>query len=271
MSRWLLLCLLAVVMCSCETQGPRPYRVGRDPAWYGLSLEGQEQAVTAFCDDLMLHLASVEGVRLELVTLGWHQLEQALDAGMVDAILTASPATPDQNQAWRFSKGYLAVGPVLVSRVDTPGSCLEDFNGKVVGVRWESPTAVVIGTLPSVVMKPYDSMAVALHDVLWRKADAAALSLLSAALYTRNLYCGKLHIATNPLNDDALRMAVGRSSTRGALLLDEFERAMLSLRETGVYNQLIGKWGLSQPPVEACVAISGSADSGEACPTVATQ
>jgi ABC-type amino acid transport substrate-binding protein len=232
----------------------RPYRVGRDPAWYGLSLDGQEQAVTAFCDDLLLHLGRSEGMRLELVSLGWHQLEQALEKGTVDAIVTAAQPTCQQEKCCQFSNGFLAIGPVLVTRMESPGDCLADYNGKLVAVRTDSPTQLVLATLPAVVMRPYDAMAVALHDVLWRKVDAAALNLLSAAQYTRNLYCGKLRIATDPLSSDALRMAVRRNSTKGMALLDEFEKAMARLREGGVYRQLVGKWGLAQPPFEPCLA-----------------
>jgi polar amino acid transport system substrate-binding protein len=263
--RWLVwLVMLVAVGCQTTTVERRAYRVGRDPAWYGLSLEGQEPAVTAFCDDLMLHMASMEGMRLELVTLGWNQLEQALESGMVDAILTAATPTPDQQQIWQFSKGYLAVGPVLVSRLDGRGGSLGDFNGKIVGVRWESPTAVVVGGLTSVIIAPYESMAVALHDVLWQKIDAAALSLLSATAYCRNLYNGQLHIATPPLTDDALRMAARRDSEMGALLLKDFEESLTHLRDVGIYGQLVSKWGLPQPPFD-------TAQGGHPCRAVAIQ
>jgi ABC-type amino acid transport substrate-binding protein len=118
----------------------------------------------------------------------------------------------------------------------------------------------VIGSLPSVVMVPYDSVALALHDVLWNKVDGAALGLLSAALYCRNLYSDRLHIATPPLTDDALRMAVRRDSDLGELVLKDFEQALGNLRGAGVYDQLVAKWGLSQPSPQggiACRAVAG--------------
>jgi polar amino acid transport system substrate-binding protein len=245
--------MLALAGCS-SSESSRPYRVGRDPSWYGLTLDSQEVPVTAFCDDLMLHMARQEGIPLELVTLGWHQLEPALEEGVVDAVLTAAPLSCDNQAAYCFSSGFLEVGPVLVTRMDREGDTIEGFDGRIVAVRSQSPTEVVMANLPSVMIRSYDSTAVALHDVLWKKVDAAAMNLLTAASYTRNLYCGKLRIATGPMTNDALRMAVKRDSGRGGRLLVDFEQALSRLREQGVYSQLVTKWGLTQPPFEACIA-----------------
>lgn len=231
--------------CGCNTPvlASQTYGIGVDPSWYPLQLAGQEPNVLAFSIELLTMIAKEENLQLTVQTMSWDNLMWGLQGKKYNAVLSPLRPYTFYEKKFSFSNPYLNSGPVLVVPKDSHIKKLHDLKGKEIGVVRGSSAALLLQTVPGILLQGYDSIALALEALEKEDVDAAVLEVLIVQNYVRNLYKDVLKIAGQPLNNEGLRLiSLFQQSPK---LLKSFDRGLAALKKKGEYAKLLKKWGLS--------------------------
>jgi polar amino acid transport system substrate-binding protein len=240
-----LLCSLLALLCGC-TCGPNGQRnVGVDSSWYPLQLGNQEHNVTAFSTELLTEIGGIEKIPFVKVTVNWDDLMEGLQKDKYEAILTSMPPYIFNEKLFDYSDAYLPLGPVLVVSVSSSIHSLENLSGKEIAVIAGSTSGLLLENSEGVLIRTYDSPPKALNDVENGTIDGAIIDSLSAVAYCRDLYQGKLKIATPPLSPEGLRLVTKHDAAPD--LIKGFNAGLQKLKADGTYGKLLAKWNLQEP------------------------
>ncbi len=244
-----LLCVL--LMCSCgSSRKTSGYQIGIDPSWYPLQVAGQEKSILAFSIDLLVSIAKKENLELSVTNMSWDNLLWGLREKKYDAILSPMHPYTFYLKEYSFSDLYLLTGPVLVVPATSPFSDSNDLQGKMIGVVIGSSAALSLQKAPGVILRGFDSVAETLSALNDLQIEAAAIDILLAQDFARNLYPGRFKFIGHPLSEDGLRLI--SLFNKAAPLIKRFDKGLIALKKSGEYDALLRKWGLS--PDEAPVA-----------------
>ena len=233
---------LVFMLAACGSGG-KTYRVGMDPSWYPIDLQGKEANVYAFANELLVAIGREEGIFFECVTTGWDNLIFGLKEKHYDGML--SPMTPRTflERTYTFSDPILHIGPVLIVKDGVKVSALGQMNGREVAVDTLSSEAVLLERFPGVIVQYYYSIPDGLDDVIAGIYDGVLVNYIQATSYVRDLYFGKVKIATPPLNDAGIRLLTLNGDNTE--LVEVFNRGLDKLRSNGKLEKLLKKWELN--------------------------
>lgn len=235
---------LCCITFSCGGSSQKPtYRVGVDPSWYPLLLDGKERNLTAFSTELLQEIGKKEDIAFSKATVGWDVLMEGLQKGEYTAILFSMPPYNFNQQTFDFSDLYLKTGPVLVVSTSFDYTSLDQMTGKEIAVTPDSTSTILLEKYPGILIRNYDSIAKALNDLNAGEIDGAIVDVLMATSYCQDLYQGKLRIVTEPLNDAGLRLITLHN--RATELIEAFNDGLEKLRSSKEYDKLMKKWGFS--------------------------
>ena len=238
--------LLSILfLFSCNSSSPdKVYSIARDPTWFPLYLLGKQDNVFAFSDELVRIAMEKEKIHVDMVTANWDNLLYNLWKGHYDAVLTSLPPTAPNRALYDFSEEYLAVGDVLIVRVQDKVTSLADLKGKIVGVRKQGTGIFSVERFPSIIVSTYQNAAIALQDLANGKVDGVVMGLLPANTLVQNIYPETLYVATSPLDNQALRLVTLKD--KNSYLIKSFDQGVNDLKESGGYDLILRKWGLYQ-------------------------
>jgi len=240
--RLLLLLFAALALTSCGTRGTT-YRVGVDASWYPLNLMGKEPNVFAFTDELLRAISAKEDVFFERVSMSWDNLIFGLKEDRYDGMLSSISPRVSLMKVYEFSEPFLSTGPVLVVRSDVRMSSLKQLKGKEVAVDSLKTEALLIDIYPGVNVHYYDAIPEVLDEMISDQLDAVLIDYLPASSYIRDLYYGKVKIASPPLSDSGLRLVTLHGENHD--LIKVFNRGLTKLRADGTLDKLLKKWELN--------------------------
>lgn len=233
---------LVLLLTACGSGG-KTYRVGIDPSWYPVNMQGKEANVYAFANELLAAIGKEEGVYFERVTTSWDNLIFGLKQGHYEGMLSSMTPRVFLERTYTFSDSFLSIGPVLVVNNNTKVSSLDQMKGKEIAVDSLSSEAVLIDRFPGVIVQYYTSIPQGLNDTIEGYYDGVLLNYLQATSYVRDLYYGKVKIATPPLDDTGLRLLTLNGENEH--LVDVFNRGLEKLRDKGKLDKLLKKWEIN--------------------------
>lgn len=237
--------LLSVSTIGCGRTSNEVYRIARDPTWYPLWLLGKEKNVLAFSDELLAEVAEKEEISISVVTAGHNTVEAGLDNGEFDAAMTTLEPTAYRVDKYLFSDPYFLAGPILVVGKSSPVASLEDMRGRTVAVRTEALETFHLDGHSDVIFKFYESVARGLDALIRGEIDGVIMDLVPAYEYARGVYSEQIKVVGAPLTTMGLRLVASRE--RAPDLVPMFNEALAELREEGTYQELLTRWGLTNP------------------------
>lgn len=239
MRRFALLVLCAGFLftsCGQKTIHYGPYSIGRDQSWFPLSIGQHTPNLNAFTNALVQEIAETEDVPLHLVNINWVQLFQTLEQEEVAGIFTSlSPNVITQNK-YTFSDPFLLLGPVLVVPYESEVTSLDEMEGKIVAINQFDDSILIVQKYPSIIIRLYQNMPTALEDLNSGKIDGVLMGNLDAHALVPHLYSYELKIATEPLNDKALRLITLKGKNQK--LMKAFNRGLKKVFKTSNYTEL---------------------------------
>ncbi len=238
----LLLVLLVLVGCGGSSNGGR--RVGVDASWYPLQFGTRDNSVTAFSTELMTMIGGVEKIPFVKVNVNWDDLMEGLQKDRYEAILTSMPPYIFNEKLFDFSDIYLPLGPVLVVAANSKINSIDNLSGKEIAVISGSTSALILEKSTGVLIRYYDSIPIALNDILAQTVDGAMVDVLTAVAYCRDLFQGQLKIVTPPLNEEGLRLVTKHNAAPD--LIKGFNAGLQKMKKDGSYDKLLEKWGLQE-------------------------
>lgn len=235
---FLRLLTLVLLLCGCSS-GPRgTMRIGIDTKWYPINFGPQTALVNGYTEDLLLEMARYSGVQFELITANWDTLTDGLRENKYDAILTSMPPYEYNTAKYDFSDNFLDLGPVLIVPVDSEALDVSGMKGEMVGVIINDQTALILEKYP-VIIRSYHSIPELLNALAAGEIQGALLSRIPAVNFVRDLYAGKLKIASAPLSDAGLHLAASKGR------MGTFNKTLEALRKRKTIDALLKKWQLS--------------------------
>lgn len=237
-----LLLALLLLLASCSTNSKKSCRIGIDPSFYPLELPGIKPQVYGFSRELMLELTDKHLMNITEVSATWDNLESELLADKYDAIFTSMPRYNYVEKIYDFSDSYLYVGPVFMTRQNTPYKDLKSFSGKEVAYIAHSPTELVLAKNPEILARAYLDIPTMLQALSNGKIEGAILPSLLAIQYQKNLYSSDLQVLPLRLTEESLRLVTRHN--KHAPFRTAFNKAIKKLKADGTYNKLLERYDL---------------------------
>lgn len=238
-------CLIVflLLLCSCGKSHRPSYEIGMDPSWYPIQIPGKEANLTGFSNELLVDIADKERINFSKINMNWDNLLQGLQQEKYAAILSSMQPFVFLEKQFDFSDPYLLIGPVLVVPVASSATALDNLNGKEVAmVNGETTSALILEKYPGIIIRGYESAPLALNAVADGVIEGAVINVLLAEAYVKDLFNGRLKVATPPLNNDGLRLVILHDKAPD--LIRSFNEGLSSLKKDKTYDSLRSKWGL---------------------------
>ncbi len=219
------------------------WRVGMDPSFPPFeNLDAATGRPIGFDVDFAQAIAEAWGVRVEIVSIGFDQLVDAVAANRIDSALSALPVFEERAREVSFSRPYFDAGLVLAAPRSAEIGGLDDLAGRRVAAEWGSGGDAEVRALNrrvggSVTPVLRDSSNAALDAVLAGDADAALVDAVDLALYDRGQ--GRLVAVGRPVQSDPYVIIVPVDAPKLLAALDE---TLAALDADGVLGQLRARW-----------------------------
>lgn len=212
-----------------------------DPSWYPLDLEDRNAQLLGFSIEILQKVS--KKLPLAKITTDARYLLEDLLQEKYEAVLSSFPPYNFNKDRFDFSESYLMLGPVIVVNTSSDISSTKQLKGKAIGVLSDAH-ALLVESVPNVLIRQYTSKAQALEDILSGVLDAALIDILSAYAYCKDLYQNKLKVGSLPLTNEALRLITVRD--KNSSLIKAFNQEIQQLNQSGEYQKMLNKWNLPQ-------------------------
>lgn len=237
-----MLVALGTFACSGDTKKPL-WRLARDPLWIPLNLPGKEQSMLGFTNDLMSTIAIKENFRFELISVPSRELVADLDNGTYDGFFGGLMPDYHSRGKFNFSDPIYLLGPVLVVPKRSAVRSLEEMGGKTVGIMSDVNPIFDTKFDTDLNLRVFRNTTSALDSLRQNQIDGLIIFALPAYNNISALFPHSLKVVTDPLTLEGIRLIVHKSP-ESEKFIDQFNRGLRSLKEKGVYQQLLDKWGL---------------------------
>jgi len=198
--------------------------------------------IRGFDVELARAIGNYLGIRVEIATVGFDGLYDAVKARRCDVAISALPYDPLLTQDVAFSVSYFEAGLMLIVRENEEGiRSPEDLKGKKVAVEWGSTGDVearrLKARLEELEIKPYPTVEDALRALKEGQVDACFADAVSAySFWGRE---GGVKILSPALVSTPYTAVV---NIKNKALLNRVNQALLYLRETGFLHMLAEKY-----------------------------
>ncbi|MBC7256824.1 MAG: basic amino acid ABC transporter substrate-binding protein, partial [Chloroflexi bacterium] len=235
------------------------YVIATDAAFPPMEFVDENKNIVGFDIDLMNAIAKVMGFEVEFKNTAWDGIFAGLESGDYDAILSAVTITDERKAKYDFSDPYINAGQAVVVRADeTAIQSHQDLPGKTVGAQIGTTGALAVQEMQGVTLKEYDTIDLALLDLVSGNLDAVVVDTPVAADYAlaSEQFKGKLKIVGEPFTDEWYGLVVRKGEN--ADLLKAFNEGLKKIKADGTYDKIYAKWiaGEGVAPVAAAPAVA---------------
>ncbi len=217
------------------------WRVGMDPSFPPFEMLDETGQPVGLDVDLARAMAQEWGLELEIVSLGFDGLVDALLAGKIDSVVSALPYDPRLTQDIAYSPPYFEAGVRLVVPQGSPIQDVQGLAGMRVAVEWGSAGDAVGRRLrreePSIqlILRPSPEEAVA----ALLAGDADALLIDGVTLGLAQAQGAAIQVMGPPLESDPYVIALPLDAP---VLQERVRAALVSLRESRALARLEARW-----------------------------
>jgi peptide/nickel transport system substrate-binding protein len=151
--------------------------------------------------------------------------------------------TEERQKTYDFSDPYINAGQAVVVRADeTRIASDKDLPGMVVGAQIGTTGAFAVQAISGAALKEYDTIDLALLDLVNKNLDAVVVDTPVAADYAlaSEQFKGKLQIVGDPFTDEYYGLVVKKGDPKGLLPL--FNAGLKNVKASGEYNRIYARW-----------------------------
>ena len=231
----------------------KKFVIATDASFPPMEFVDENKNIVGFDIDLMNAIAQEMGFEVEFKNTAWDGIFAGLEGGEYDAILSSVTITDERKQKYDFSDPYINAGQAVVVRADeTRIKSDKDLPGKVVGAQIGTTGAFAVEKIQGATLKEYDTIDLALLDLVNGNIDAVVVDTPVAADYAlaSETFKGKLKIVGEPFTEEYYGLVVRKGETE---LLKLFNEGLKKVRASGKYDEIYAKWitgGAMVKPVE---------------------
>lgn len=237
----LALALMCLLLFACSSKDD--VRIGVDPSFFPLELQGKEAAVFAFVNELLTAIGEKENLNIERVNVAWDNVIYSIESKECEAVISALQPYVYNKARFDFSSRFLETGPVLIVPYDSSVRSIKQLKNSTVGVINENGAKYVIESEPSIYVRTYSTFPEGLDNVASGQYGGALVPYIPVVSYIQNIYQNELRIASKPLLDEGLRFVTMKGAHPN--LIKKFDRATKELQASGELKEMARKWDLA--------------------------
>jgi polar amino acid transport system substrate-binding protein len=226
----------------CGKSEKERFKIGVDSSWYPLDFGSQTAYVNGFVDDVLLEIASMEGVELEKVSANSDTLFEGLREKKYDAVLTALPRYPFYLAKYDFSSNFLDIGPVLIAPKNATYRNLNGIKGGSIGILLQDPVQNLLLSYPEFKIQSFMSIPDLLDALVQGELVAVLLDRIPAVQYVGDLYHSQLKIVSSLQKERGLHLVVQKGDHSKSF--QEFNDRLIALKKKKKLKVLRQKWSL---------------------------
>jgi len=199
--------------------------------------------IVGFDIDMMNAIARVMGFEVEYKNTAWDGIFAGLESGDYDAILSSVTITDERKQKYDFSDPYVNAGQAVVVRAaEAAIKSDKDLGGKTVGAQIGTTGALAVQEIAGAKLKEYDTIDLALMDLVAGNLDAVVVDSPVAADYAlaSDEFKGKLKIVGEPFTDEYFGLCVRKG--KNAAFVKLFNEGLAKIKADGTYDKLYAQW-----------------------------
>jgi polar amino acid transport system substrate-binding protein len=217
--------------------------IATDAAFPPMEFVDENKEIVGFDIDMMNAIAEEMGFVVEYKNTAWDGIFAGLESGDYDAILSAVTITDDRLEVYDFSDPYINAGQAVVVRADeTEINGHEDLAGKTVGAQIGTTGALAVEEMDGVTLKEYDTIDLALLDLVSGNVDAVVVDTPVAADYAlaSDQFEGRLVIVGEAFTDEFYGVVVRQGDM--AEFLSLFNEGLSRIQANGIYDDIYARW-----------------------------
>lgn len=209
-----------------------------------LTMKNREGGLMGFDVDLARALATAMQVKLEIITMPFGELINALEKDEIDMVISGLSITPRRTEQVSFIGPYMMSGKSILTKNSVLGkiSSTDEFNSadiKLLALKGSTSATFVREVAPEaslIEVSNYDEGVAMLID---DKADAMVADMPMCVLSVLRYPDAGLTTLDRPLTVEPIGIAISKEDIQFKNLVGNYLRAY---EKTGVLNQLREKW-----------------------------
>lgn len=217
--------------------------IATDASFPPMEFVNQSKQIVGFDIDMMNAIAKAMGFTVEYKNTAWDGIFAGLESGGYDAILSSVTVTDERKQKYDFSDPYINAGQsVVVRAAETKIAGDKDLAGKKVGAQIGTTGAEAVRKISGATLKEYDTIDLALLDLVNNNIDAVVVDTPVAADYAlaSDQFKGKLKIVGKPFTEEYYALCVRKGQQKD--LLAAFSEGLKQIKADGTYDKIYAQW-----------------------------
>ncbi|WP_031515565.1 basic amino acid ABC transporter substrate-binding protein [Desulfofalx alkaliphila] len=235
-----------------DDAGKQALKVAFEPTFAPFELTNEAGEYVGFDIDLIKAIAEVQGLEVELQSLGFDGLIPALQVGQVDVVISGMTITEKRAEQVNFSIPYYESGLVIAVRSDNDSiEKPEDLAGKTIAAQIGTTGAMAAEEFAEeygATVRTFNTTDLVFMELTNGGVDAVINDLPVTQEYLDKRADGRLKIVGDVLEgEDYFGIAVAKDNTE---LLETINEGLLKLKENGTYAEIYKKWFYGYEPPE---------------------
>jgi polar amino acid transport system substrate-binding protein len=233
------LIVISLTLPACGPAKVTTILVGTDATWPPFENTDDQQNIVGLDIDLINAIAKAEGLKIEIVNVGWDSLLAGMATCQYDAAISAMTITEERAKSFSFSEPYFAAGQVVTVAIDnTDITGPDSLSGKTIGVQLGTTGDIEAQKIAGATVKSYDGIALAFQDLLNGQVDAVIADNPLALGYVGE-NPDRLKVVGDVFTDEYYGIAVCKDKTE---LLAQINAGLAKVKADGLIEELTTKW-----------------------------
>lgn len=229
-----------------ETAKPKVLKVGSDTAFAPFEFQDEtSKKYVGFDMDLMDAVGKQMGYQVEIQSMGFDGLIPALEAGNIDAIISAMTITEERGKKVNFSKPYYKSGLSMVVKADNNNlKTFKDLEGKRIAVQIGTTGSEEAKKIKDAKIREFNTAPEAFMELRAGGVDAVVNDLPVNEYYIAKAGANDAKVVGAPLNSEDYGIA---TSKKNAEMNEKINKALDELKKNGEYEKMYVKWFGKKP------------------------
>jgi arginine/lysine/histidine/glutamine transport system substrate-binding/permease protein len=219
--------------------------VATEPAFPPFEFQNDDGSYDGFDIDLMNAIADAAGFEVQYESLPFDGIIPALQAGTVDAAISAMTITEARLETVDFSSPYFKAGlAIAVEEDNTEITSLESLEGKTIAVQIGTTGAEKANSIEGATVSTFDSAPLALQELANGNADA----VINDAPVTLDAIASGNIDGITVIGELLTEEFYGIATPQGADSLELINSGLATIIENGTYADIYSKWFGAEAP-----------------------
>lgn len=237
--------LLLILVGEASNAANRTLIVATEPVFPPFEFQTPQGELQGFDIDLVRAVGQAAGFDVKFQSIPFDSIIPALQAGTVDAAVSAMTITEARSQVISFSRPYFKAGLAIAVRTGTSGiSTLDDLKDKTIAVQIGTTGAATAKQVPGASVRTFDAAVLALQELSNGNVTAVIndAPVTQYAIKTGNLK--GIQVVSQLLTEEFYGIPTALNSPN----LELINQGLTTILENGTYAKIYQKWFGTQPP-----------------------